>query len=166
MYVPMFMFCLRCIPFYFTGCGGNENNFETLEECKKICPTTFSPVISFTEGSSLLINRNQSEARISVSIRANPAPSVRWSHNGRNISRFDSQFEVADDLSLIIRNPSFHNGGQYSVVASNGVGGPAEAYVNVIIYPIAPTITLTSEKSIYEPGEEAILSCNIEGSIN
>ena len=131
-----------------------------------MCPTSYSPVISFNDGSSLLINRNESEARISVSIRANPAPTARWSHNGRNISKFDSQFQVADDFSLIIKNPSLHNGGQYSVIASNGVGEPATGSVSVIIYPILPRISLTSDKSIYAPGEEAILSCDVEGKFS
>lgn len=28
----------QCMPFYFTGCGGNKNNFKTLEECEGACP--------------------------------------------------------------------------------------------------------------------------------
>ena len=35
----------RCIRFEFTGCGGNENNFETLLECEAVCvdPCTLQP---------------------------------------------------------------------------------------------------------------------------
>ncbi|XP_059194891.1 collagen alpha-6(VI) chain-like [Centropristis striata] len=30
----------RCSPFWYSGCGGNQNQFETKGECEKICPTT------------------------------------------------------------------------------------------------------------------------------
>ncbi|VEN50612.1 unnamed protein product [Callosobruchus maculatus] len=28
----------RCVPFYYTGCNGNQNNFETKDACEKDCP--------------------------------------------------------------------------------------------------------------------------------
>ena len=31
----------KCENFIFKGWGGNENNFETLSECKKKCPGKF-----------------------------------------------------------------------------------------------------------------------------
>jgi len=56
-----------------------------------MCPTTFSPVITFIDGNTIFVNRNQTQAKISVSVRANPGPKVQWNLNGRNISRFDTQ---------------------------------------------------------------------------
>lgn len=29
----------RCMPFYYTGCGGNKNNFESRDACESDCPT-------------------------------------------------------------------------------------------------------------------------------
>lgn len=28
----------RCMPFYYTGCGGNKNNFESRDVCETDCP--------------------------------------------------------------------------------------------------------------------------------
>ena len=31
----------RCVEFSFGGCGGNQNNFETIEECEAACMSEF-----------------------------------------------------------------------------------------------------------------------------
>ena len=80
----------RCVPFYYAGCGGNTNNFQTREECEELCPSSFSPLITLTGGSPQFFRRNE-ESQISVRIRANPEPTVQWRHNGRNITQFDYQ---------------------------------------------------------------------------
>ncbi|KAF8566217.1 hypothetical protein P879_01707 [Paragonimus westermani] len=39
-YIPMYAFNpekSKCEPFVYGGCGGNENQFETLEECVDLC---------------------------------------------------------------------------------------------------------------------------------
>ncbi|XP_055847560.1 papilin isoform X2 [Episyrphus balteatus] len=28
----------KCLPFYYSGCGGNKNNFQNLESCEEHCP--------------------------------------------------------------------------------------------------------------------------------
>lgn len=32
----------KCMPFYFTGCGGNKNSFISREDCEKECPLQIS----------------------------------------------------------------------------------------------------------------------------
>ena len=32
----------NCEPFWFSGCGGNQNNFETLDDCEKACSSAGS----------------------------------------------------------------------------------------------------------------------------
>ncbi|XP_018649809.1 putative kunitz-type protease inhibitor [Schistosoma mansoni] len=30
----------KCLPFSFSGCGGNENRFHTMEKCESFCKKT------------------------------------------------------------------------------------------------------------------------------
>lgn len=50
----------RCMPFYYTGCGGNKNNFESRDACESDCPPkigkTWSPALSRTFFSLQTIN--------------------------------------------------------------------------------------------------------------
>ena len=153
----------RCVPFYYSGCGGNENNFASQAECEEVCPTIFSPVISLPDGDELLVRRGEQELQLAVSIRANPAPSVVWRHQGRQISSYDNQYSVLDDFSLLISNIGDHNGGLYSVEASNGVGEGSVVDITVIIYPILPSIKLVVDKSVYKPGSDISIECQIQG---
>ncbi|XP_073960382.1 thrombin inhibitor hemalin-like [Choristoneura fumiferana] len=44
-YVPMYYFDLsthKCTGFAFTGCGGNQNRFETSRDCMRTCSTSVS----------------------------------------------------------------------------------------------------------------------------
>ena len=34
-----------CLPFYYSGCGGNENLFDSWDECEEACPNAFPPEI-------------------------------------------------------------------------------------------------------------------------
>ena len=34
-----------CKPFYYTGCGGNDNRFDSWDECEKTCPNAYPPEI-------------------------------------------------------------------------------------------------------------------------
>ncbi|KAJ8724113.1 hypothetical protein PYW07_008093 [Mythimna separata] len=33
----------RCLPFYYSGCGGNDNRFGSREACEQICPSAYVP---------------------------------------------------------------------------------------------------------------------------
>ena len=34
-----------CRPFYYSGCGGNYNNFLSRQQCRSVCPDTLQPAI-------------------------------------------------------------------------------------------------------------------------
>lgn len=36
----------RCMPFYYTGCGGNKNNFESRDACESDCPAKVGKILS------------------------------------------------------------------------------------------------------------------------
>ena len=35
----------KCLPFYYLGCGGNDNLFDSWDECEEACPNAFPPEI-------------------------------------------------------------------------------------------------------------------------
>ena len=56
-----------CRPFYFSGCGGNLNNFPSLAECRLTCPDTAPPSI-MVEESHMRVEIGQT-ITLSVNIR-------------------------------------------------------------------------------------------------
>jgi hypothetical protein len=43
----------KCMPFYYTGCDGNKNNFESLEHCVQDCPSKIGNSFSFCHSHSV-----------------------------------------------------------------------------------------------------------------
>ena len=35
----------RCLPFYYSGCEGNENRFETRDDCEENCPSKYGKTL-------------------------------------------------------------------------------------------------------------------------
>jgi len=33
---------VRCTPFYYGGCGGNQNNFPTMQDCQRRCESGYN----------------------------------------------------------------------------------------------------------------------------
>lgn len=44
----------RCMPFYYTGCGGNKNNFESRDACESDCPPKIGKTLSLCLQNSIL----------------------------------------------------------------------------------------------------------------
>ncbi|KAJ8713836.1 hypothetical protein PYW08_007456 [Mythimna loreyi] len=38
----------RCLPFYYSGCGGNDNRFGSREACEQTCPSAYDVISSTT----------------------------------------------------------------------------------------------------------------------
>ena len=81
----------RCVPFYYSGCEGNDNLFQSKEECQNICPTTFAPTIRLPRGREILAERG-SNATLHIAVKANPPATVEWFHRGQPISKYNNRF--------------------------------------------------------------------------
>lgn len=130
-----------CLPFYYSGCGGNENNFDSKAECVSVCPTSYPASISLPKGPELLVRRGTEEFIIPVkggrevfevinvsfiefesTVRANPEAKTQWIRKGRVISEFESPYQILEDASLRIRDVSDLDAGFFTIQASNGIG--------------------------------------------
>lgn len=81
----------KCEPFYYSGCDGNSNNFESLEVCMHSCPDAFPPELE-------VVNKklNVEEGKVAVleiAVEGNPFPEITWKKDSEVI-------EVEDRFSL------------------------------------------------------------------
>ena len=53
--------------------------------------------------------------------------------------------------------------GIYTVVASNNFGAATRSDVEVLVYPINPTVRLTVNSNVVNEGEDITLECHIRG---
>ncbi len=44
-----------CQPFYYTGCGGNDNRFDSWDDCEAACPNAYPPEIDVKAKVTILI---------------------------------------------------------------------------------------------------------------
>ena len=157
----------RCIPFYYTGCNGNQNRFDTKSECESYCPTSYPPVITFPNGKELLINKGSEKVILAISIRANPPDNliVTWYHNGRRIHvGYAQHYDMLSDYSLMIDKVSKIDGGRYDVVATNGIGDePSKQSIKVMVYPIKSKVKIEMETAIFAPDSTIEIPCTIVG---
>lgn len=51
----------RCHRFYFSGCGGNRNNYQSLEECSTRCERPREPPVSSTTETTISVGHFHSE---------------------------------------------------------------------------------------------------------
>ncbi|TRY63672.1 hypothetical protein TCAL_00430, partial [Tigriopus californicus] len=153
----------RCVPFFYAGCGGNENNFESRQACERVCPTTFPPIITLPRGAEILVKRNTQGLNLPVAVRANPPPKVMWIRNGKEISPFDYRYDILSDFSLTIKQIGELDAGLYTITADNGIGSAATQVVEVVVYPLYPKVAIKMDKSIFKPETQVTIPCTIRG---
>ncbi len=154
----------RCVPFYYAGCGGNENSFESKAACEAMCPTTFPPIIQLPRGSEILAERNKESAVLSVSVRANPPPVVKWFRHGVEISPLEGHYDLLSDFSLhIVHRVKDIDGGRYVIRADNGIGEPATKTIELIVYPLYSSAKIKMDKTVFSPEADVVLNCEVRG---
>ena len=93
----------RCVPFYYSGCEGNDNLFLSKEECQEVCPTTFAPTIRLPRGGEILAERG-SNATLHIMVKANPPATVQWFHRGQPISKYNHRLLCLEKNVLHLKN--------------------------------------------------------------
>jgi hypothetical protein len=152
----------RCIPFYYSGCGGNRNNFLSQAACQEVCPTTFRPVLTLPETPVLL--QEGRAGTISVVIQGNPPPRVTWLREGRRLGEGEGgQYRVGEDHSLRIGRVEQGHSGHITVEADNGVGSPASLDILVVVWPTPITLLLEGGEEVVRPEEDVELQCSATG---
>ena len=69
---------------------------------------------------------------------------------------------MTDNYLLITKVTDF-DAGSYLIKASNDINVPAEEQLHLIVFPLAPTLAINAEKTLFEIGDDVMLPCEIKG---
>ena len=83
-----------CVPFYYSGCEGNSNSFETQEECESKCPSAFPPELEVV--SKILNVEEGSEAVLEITVEGNPFPEISWEKDSELIE-ISEKYKLRED---------------------------------------------------------------------
>uniref|UniRef100_A0A8C5QBV6 Hemicentin 2 n=1 Tax=Leptobrachium leishanense TaxID=445787 RepID=A0A8C5QBV6_9ANUR len=100
------------------------------------------------------------ELRIGCDVSGQPAPLISWKH-GDTILNSDSRYTITEDHTLVIKDASPEDAGNYSCVASNDLGTDEQSVtITYMERPKAAAVKATMQVPV---GEDAVLECTTEG---
>ena len=67
------------------------------------------------------------------------------------------------DNYLFITKVTDFDAGSYLIKANNDINVPAEEQLQLIVFPLAPTLAINAEKTLFEIGDDVMLPCEIKG---
>jgi len=151
-----------CVPFYFSGCAGNQNNFATRSECQRTCPNAFPPELEIVY--KILNIEEGSEAMLRIEASGNPFPDISWQHADIEVV-LDDRVLLEQDKSLKIVRVESSDSGIWTVTANNGLGQVVRRQLSLTVYPssIPITVLVPEVKTTYDSGEEIRIGCQVEG---
>lgn len=151
-----------CVPFYFSGCGGNKNNFASRSECQRTCPNAFPPELEIVH--KILNIEEGSEAMLRINASGNPFPAISWQHGDSEVV-LDDRVQMEQDKSLRIVRVEATDSGIWTVMANNGLGQVVRRQLSLTVYPssIPITVCVPEVKTTYDSGEEIRIGCQVEG---
>jgi len=152
----------QCKPFYYSGCEGNKNNFETRLECSNTCPNAFPPELEVVH--KIMNVEEGTEVLLKINVSGNPYPDIFWQHNTENVILGD-RVVMSNDNSILITRVMMGDAGSWMVTANNGLGKVVRKQISLTVYPssLPIKVTIPNDQTIFEFGSEIILPCNVEG---
>ena len=66
------------------------------------------------------------------------------------------------DNYLQIRRITDFDAGTYVIKANNDINIPDEKKMELIVYPLAPTLAINTDKTLFEVGDQVIIPCEIK----
>jgi len=157
-----------CTPFYYAGCNGNENQFESQEDCEATCPNLYHPTIQLL-AKNITVEKDQT-ATFSVEVDANPEARVSWMFKGLpiNAEANTEKYKLENvSRSLVISAATFEDAGAYSVQAENGIGGVESTNLHLIVTPNTFPVEVILEDGADDisstEGEKVKMACKVAG---
>ncbi|XP_056395554.1 LOW QUALITY PROTEIN: hemicentin-2 [Hyla sarda] len=100
------------------------------------------------------------DVKIRCDVSGYPEPQILWKH-GDTLLKNDSKHTIIDGNVLLIKEPSQEDSGNYSCVASNGLGTDEQSLT--LTYTERPKATAVKSTIQVAIGEDAVLECRTEG---
>jgi len=151
-----------CRPFYYSGCGGNENKFDSWDECEEKCPNTFPPQVELLN--KVLVVEEEFEALLDVTVEANPPPTIIWQKDGKDVI-LDERIVLLENGSLHISTSELDDTGTWTIIADNRLGQKARKQVTLNVYPsrLAIEVVVGKDQSVFQQDEDIKLTCLVKG---
>jgi len=152
----------KCQPFYYNGCDGNTNNFNTVEECESKCPDAFPPELEVVN--KILNVEEGQDAVLEITAEGNPFPNIEWQHDSQPV-QIGEKYSLREDRSLLISGVTLEDAGSWMVLADNGLGKVARKQISLSVYPsqIPIKVEIPLEEHTFETGSTIRLECKVEG---
>ncbi|KAM8933893.1 hemicentin-2 [Pelodytes ibericus] len=100
------------------------------------------------------------EVKIRCDVSGYPKPHISWKHGDTFLTN-DSRYTITEDRTLLIRDASQEDAGNYSCVASNDIGSDEQSII--LTYMERPRVTAVKSSLQVPIGEDAILECATDG---
>ncbi|XP_039268950.2 hemicentin-1-like [Styela clava] len=122
--------------------------------------TVDSPPVFTNEHDPDVYARLGTTARLDCPVSSNPAPTITWTKDGRELSR-SGRYEILSNGSLIIYHTEENDAGDYKCVATNEAGSIDRT--TKLILELAPSFLTRPSDTVAVSGSNVIMNCAAHG---